>query len=77
MGARRVQIPSEEVLGGVASVVGLTEPHSLAIQVPSEKVIGDYLCRLGGPKYLLRRYVDKLLIICIIHLPYEDDAGVL
>ena len=26
--------------------------------VPSQKVIGDYLCRLGGPKYLLRRYVE-------------------
>ena len=32
---------------------------SLQIQVPCQKVIGDYLCRLGGPKYLLRRrYVD-------------------
>ena len=31
---------------------------SVGIQVPSQKVIGDYLCRLGGPKYLLRRYVD-------------------
>ena len=27
----------------------------IGIQVPSQKVIGDYLCRLGGPKYLLRR----------------------
>ena len=26
--------------------------------IPSQKVIGDYLCRLGGPKYLFRRYVD-------------------
>ena len=31
---------------------------SLGIQVPSQKVIGDYVCSLGGPKYLLRRYVD-------------------
>ena len=32
--------------------------YSLWIHMPSEKVIGDYVCRLGGPKYLLRRYVD-------------------
>ena len=31
---------------------------TLKIQVPSQKVIGDYLCRFGGPKYFLRRYVD-------------------
>ena len=32
--------------------------YILGIQVPSQKVIGDYVCRLGGPKYLLRRYMD-------------------
>ena len=31
---------------------------SLGIQVSCQKVIGDDLCRLGGPKYLLRSYVD-------------------
>ena len=31
--------------------------HTRWIRIPSQKVIGDYLCRLGGPKYLLRRYV--------------------
>ena len=34
------------------------DPEALRIQVPSQKVIGDYSCRLGGPKYLLRRYLD-------------------
>ena len=29
------------------------DPHT-----EPEKVIGDYLCRLGGSNYLLRRYVD-------------------
>ena len=24
--------------------------------IPSEKVIGDYLCWFGGPKYLVRRW---------------------
>ena len=37
---------------------GSSEVLALGIQVPSQKMIGDYLCRLGGPKYLLRRYVD-------------------
>ena len=31
---------------------------SLWIHIPSEKVIGDYLCRLGGSNCLLKRYVD-------------------
>ena len=31
---------------------------SLWIHIPSEEVIGDYLCRLGGSNCLLRRYVD-------------------
>ena len=34
------------------------KPHTLWIHIPSEKVVGDYLCRFGEPKYLLRRYVD-------------------
>ena len=39
-----------------------TKTSTLGIQVPSQKVIGDYLSRLGGSNYLLRRYVD----------PYRD-----
>ena len=31
---------------------------TLWIDIPSEKVIGDYACRLGGSNCLLRRYVD-------------------
>ena len=49
-----------------------SQPVSLAlgIQVPSQKVIGDYLCRLGGPKYLLRFGTTGCLgIVSMRHFP--------
>ena len=32
--------------------------QTLWIHIPSQSVIGDYVCRLGGSNYFLIRYVD-------------------